>query len=233
MLWLLLICCASHCVGLRDSLRLRPPRIATAIRPLFAHAPLTEVKVATSTGAATVLKCDSLSKSYTGSPQFSSVSFNLARGQKVGLIGLNGAGKSTFLKCLAGIESPDSGSVESATGSSVVYVEQDPIWKDICVYEGLFSGPSAAAVATRKYYALMQNESDFDSDGFAKISDQMETSGGWAYQERGLSLAQNLNIPESFAYRSVASLSGGQRKRVALAAALLKQPDVLLLDEVY
>jgi ATP-binding cassette subfamily F protein uup len=188
--------------------------------------------VMSNTGAETVLKCDSLSKSFTGIPQFDSVSLNLARGQRTGLIGVNGAGKSTFLKCLAGIESADSGKIESATNSNVIYVDQEPDWGDILVCEALFSGSSPAALATRKYYSLMQDESNFDNDAFSKVTDAMESSTGWEYQERGLSIADKLSIAEAHLHRPVSSLSGGQRKRVGLAAALLKQPDVLLLDEV-
>ena len=70
-------------------------------------------------------------------------------------------------------------------------------------------------------------------DAFSTITDTMEASNGWEYQERGLNIATKLNIPEPFLYRKVTSLSGGERKRVGLSAALLKQPDVLLLDEVY
>ena len=163
-------------------------------------------------GAETVLKCESLSKSFTGIPQFESVSFNLARGQRTGLIGVNGAGKSTFLKCLAGIESADSGKIEAAANSNVIYVDQEPDWGDILVYEALFSGASAAAVSTRKYYALMQDDSSFDNDKFTRVTDLMESSSGWEYRERGLSIAEKLSITEGQLYRPVSSLSGSARE---------------------
>jgi len=100
------------------------------------------------------------------------------------------------------------------------------------VYEALFAGENLAAVSNRKYFALMKDEQNLDVEAFSKVTDSMEISNGWEYQERGLNIATKLNIPEPFLYRKVTSLSGGERKRVGLSAALLKQPDVLLLDEV-
>lgn len=181
-----------------------------------------------------MLKCNSLSKSFTGLAQLSQVSFNLAKGQRMGLIGRNGAGKSTFLRCLSGLDAADSGTVEYLSGSNVIYVDQEPKWYRERVFSALFSGSQPAAVATRQYYDLMQNDvsNDFDSNGLERVMDAMRLSYGWEYQERGLSIAGKLNIGEGFMYRLMDSLSGGQKKRVALAAALLKQPNVLLLDEV-
>ena len=183
-------------------------------------------------GAPTLLKCESLTKAWTGIPQFEGISLNLAKGQRVGLIGVNGAGKSTLLKCLGGIDSADSGRVEVATNTKVIYVDQEPDWGSIAVYEALFGGPQLSATTNRKYFELTKDDASMNMDAFSKVSDDMETSDGWAYQERGLNIATKLNIPESFLYRQVTSLSGGEKKRVGLAAALLKQPDVLLLDEV-
>lgn len=183
-------------------------------------------------GAPVILKCEGLSKSYTGVPQFESISLGLSRGQRVGLIGINGAGKSTLLKCLSKLEPYDTGLVETATNTNVIYVDQEPNWGSICVHEALFSGPSNAAATVRKYYNVMKNEDNIDMDAFAAVTDAMQEFDGWEYQERGQTIATNLNICESFMYRSVSALSGGERKRVGLAAALLKQPDVLLLDEV-
>ena len=109
--------------------------------------PPTEERYVSSTP--TVLRCDSLSKSFTGTPQFQDISFTLGKGQRVGLIGVNGAGKSTLLKCLAKIDSPDSGEVESGKLCNVVYVDQEPNWGNIQVYEALFAGTTDQAKATR------------------------------------------------------------------------------------
>ena len=185
-------------------------------------------------GGSIILRCEELSKSYTGTPQFEKISFNLCKGQRVGLIGVNGAGKSTLLKCLAKVDSADSGLVEAASNSNVVYVDQEPDWGSIMVYEALFNGNSPQAVATRLYCKLLDpKESDgFDDNHFAEVTDKMESANAWEYQDSGMSIADRLNIPSEYMYRNVNTLSGGERKRVGLAAALLKQPDVLLLDEV-
>lgn len=214
-----------------------------------------------SSATATVIKCEGLSKSYTGTPQFEQISFNVRRGQRIGLIGINGAGKTTLLKCISGIESADSGVVESLSNTNIVYVDQEPEWQNMKVYQALFEGPSAAARATRKYYQLIdpsggggavgndasavEGDSDLAIDSgshtdsasyaeeFSRITDALESSNGWDFQSRGLLIAEKLNIApiDAFLYRDVSELSGGEKKRVGLAAALLKQPDVLLLDE--
>ena len=152
----------------------------------------------------------------------------------MGLIGVNGAGKSTLLKCLAKVDSADSGLVEAASNSNVVYVDQEPDWGSIMVFEALFNGNSPQAIATRLYCKLLDpKESDnFDDNHFAEVTDKMESANAWEYQDSGMSIAERLNIPNEYMYRNVNTLSGGERKRVGLAAALLKQPDVLLLDEV-
>ncbi|KAJ1416210.1 P-loop containing nucleoside triphosphate hydrolase protein [Ochromonadaceae sp. CCMP2298] len=187
------------------------------------------VESAVSQGGVTVLKCEGLCKAYVGAPQFDDISLNLAKGQRVGLIGVNGAGKSTLLKCLSKNEPYDAGKVETASNANVIYVDQEPDWGEIMVYEALFEGTTLEALTNRQYYALLGGE--MDSDEFTRITDSMEVCNGWEYQERGVSMAEKLNIPAEYMYRVVTSLSGGERKRVGLAAALLKQPDVLLLDE--
>lgn len=192
---------------------------------------MSDTPVETPTGGATILSCNGLSKSWVGTPQFQDISLKIGKGQRLGLIGVNGAGKSTLLKCLGKVDSPDSGTIETASNTNVIYVDQEPDWKGINVYEALFSGPSEEAKAVRDYYRLMDPNGSMDDDEFAKVTDDLSSTNGWDYQDRGLSISTKLNIPDNYFYRDVNSLSGGERKRVGLSAALLKQPDILLLDE--
>lgn len=183
------------------------------------------------TGTATILKCEGLTKSFTGTPQFENININLGKGQRVGLIGVNGAGKSTLLKCLAKIESADCGNIEAASNTNIVYVDQEPDWGDRLVYEGLFEGKDPQAVAARLYLQATNPYDENAENVFAKALDLMEEASAWDYQSLGISIAEKLNIGSDKLYRKVNTLSGGEKKRVGLASALLQQPDCLLLDE--
>ena len=136
------------------------------------------VSTTTSTGA-TVLKCDKLTKAYTAVPQFDEISFSLGKGQRVGLIGINGAGKTTFLKCLARTDSADSGTVESLASANVVFVEQDPKWDATVVYEALFSENTARASAAKKYMAAMSPSQADPDTALLEAIDEMNAADAW------------------------------------------------------
>jgi ATPase subunit of ABC transporter with duplicated ATPase domains len=194
-----------------------------------------------SSAAPTVLKADSISKSWVGKPQFQEISIALRKGQRSGLIGVNGAGKTTLLRCLSGLDEPDSGSIESERACNIVYVDQEPQWPEgMQAYEALFadvavkgSQPSTeSARAVRTYLASLAPEAETADDYIDMLSratDLMEQADAWTYMDSGLSIAKRLNV--DMLYRQVSTMSGGERKRIGLAAALLRQPDVLLLDE--
>ena len=128
---------------------------ATSITNSNSNAAEAELSLSPSSviNGATILKCDKITKSFTGTPQFDEVSFTLGKGQRVGLIGINGAGKSTFLKCLARVDAPDSGTVEVMSSANVVFVEQDPKRDDATVYEVLFGESTPRGAAARLYMA--------------------------------------------------------------------------------
>ena len=201
--------------------------------------------------------CDALSKSYDGKRyQFRDISLGIASGQRVGLIGVNGVGKSTLMKCLAGLEDPDGGEVGFEGRPVCLYVEQEPArGQDLAggaqwtvadaLTEPMCAGPSAAtsaAAATaaalkavRAYWAASAAQDAQDAQADALMMDALELMGStdaWTIQQDLEETATRLGVDSlAFRRRPVDSLSGGERKRVALAAALAQGADVLLLDE--
>ena len=202
--------------------------------------------------------CDSLSKSYDGKRyQFRDISLGVASGQRVGLIGVNGVGKSTLMKCLAGLEVPDDGSVGFDGRPVCLYVEQEPArGQDLAggaqwtvadaLTEPMVAGPSAstpaaattaaALRAVRSYWAANAAQDAQDTGAEALLSDAIDlmgsADGAWELQQELDEISSRLGVDTlAFRRRAVSSLSGGERKRVALAAALAQNADVLLLDE--
>ena len=209
-------------------------------------------------GGARLVYCDSLTKSYDGQRfQFRDISLGVAAGSRVGLIGVNGVGKSTLMKCLAGLESADAGTVSFEGRPVVLYVEQEPArgqdsaggaaWTVAdALTEPMVAGPSAATPEARKtadalravraYWAANAAAEADEGGADALMTDAMERMAGaddaWALDQELEELAARLDVgAAAFRRRPVASLSGGERKRVALAAALAQRADVLLLDE--
>ena len=147
--------------------------------------------------------------------------FSLEEGERVGLIGRNGAGKSSLLKILAGLEKADDGSVQLQAGRSVVYVAQEPLLDlNATIFEAVQAG-LADLIAKIDQYSL--GEGDLEA-----LQSQIEARDGWVWEQRVAETLQRLGLDGS---RRVGDLSGGLKKRVALAQALVARPDVLLLDE--
>ena len=151
--------------------------------------------------------------------------FSLEVGERVGLIGRNGAGKSSMLKILAGMEKPDDGTLQLLGGSSgavrVVYVAQEPVLDPDATISGAVSAGLAGVIALIDQY--MTGEGDLDA-----LQTQIEARDGWNVEQRVTETLQRLDLDGN---ARVGSLSGGMKKRVALAQALVAKPDVLLLDE--
>jgi ABC transport system ATP-binding/permease protein len=147
--------------------------------------------------------------------------FSLEAGERVGLIGRNGAGKSSLLKILAGLEKPDDGILQLQGGVRVVYVAQEPVLDaDATVFEAASAG-IAKLVAVMEQY--LSGEGDLDA-----LQTIIENQDGWNWEQRVTETLQRLKLnPDAI----VGQLSGGTKKRVALAQALVARPDVLLLDE--
>ena len=147
--------------------------------------------------------------------------FSLEAGQRVGLIGRNGAGKSSMLKILAGLEKPDDGTLQLQGGVRVVYVAQEPILNpDATIFIAVQDGVAPTIALIDQY---LTGEGDLDA-----LQTKIEAVDGWNWEQRVTETLQRLNLDGS---ARVGSLSGGMKKRVALAQALVARPDVLLLDE--
>ena len=204
-----------------------------------------------------LLYCDGLSKSYDGKRyQFRDISLGVAAGQRAGLIGVNGVGKSTLLKCLAGLEEADAGSVGVEGRPVVLYVEQEPArgqdsaggatWTVAdALTEPMVAGASAstpaaaktaaALRAVRAYWAANAAQEAQSEEAEAKMVSAMDlmgsAEGSWELDQQLIEISARLDVGASaFRQRPVASLSGGERKRVALAAALAQVRTLMAPD---
>jgi len=156
-------------------------------------------------------------------PLLDGTSLSLEAGERVALIGRNGAGKSSLLKILAGLEKPDDGVMQLQTGLRRVYVAQEPLFEaGVSVFDAVSVGV-AEARALREQFERHDPADDLDS-----IMTRLEALGGWTWEQRVDEVLHRLRLEGS---DSVDALSGGQKKRVALGQALVAQPDLLLLDE--
>lgn len=172
-----------------------------------------------------LLSIENLSKAYADRPLFNSLNFGIAYGQKVALVGKNGAGKSTLLKILAGLVQPDDGQVTLRKGTTIGYLPQSPqLEEDDTILDNIFDPANEVAQTVLAYEkALEKGESPDD------LFEKMEHLNAWDFEAKAKQVLGKLGIEDTD--KVVKNLSGGQKKRVALAKLLLEAPDVILLDE--
>ncbi len=160
------------------------------------------------------------------------VSLHVERGERVGLIGRNGTGKSSLLNLIAGLRDPDDGSITRASGVSVALVEQEPsLPVDTSVLEVVTSGLPAAALVVAYEHAAMRVATDHSDQAMHELASAqaaLDAVNGWTVAHR---LERVMTRFELDPDARIADLSGGQSKRVALARAMVIEPDLLLLDE--
>ena len=164
-------------------------------------------------------------------------SFSLNATDKVGLIGTNGSGKSTLLKMIAGLESIDDGQLLVNSGARIVYLPQQPeLDESRTVLEQVFADSGEQMPLVREYEELSEllahaqgDDSNRLMSRLSVVMQQMETTGAWELETNAKIILTKLGVQDFNA--RIGTLSGGYRKRIALAAALLSEPEVLLMDE--
>lgn len=160
-------------------------------------------------------------------------SFQLDSGEKIGLIGRNGAGKSSFLKILAGVQKLDDGQIIVQNNLKIVYVPQESFFdKEATVFDTVAEGLGEIRDLLRRYHHV-SHDLEHNSDGVLlkelnELQLEIEAKDGWKLDAAVKQTLGELGLPEN---EKIGNLSGGQKKRVALAQAWVQKPDVLLLDE--
>jgi len=182
-----------------------------------------------------LLTLENLSKGYREQNLFENISLGIDEGEKIGLIGVNGIGKSTLLKLIAGVEFPDSGNISKGNSVTIEYLPQNPEFEDqATVLEQVFKGSSPSLRLIREYEQTLEKLNQFPGNAewqrrVLNLSQQMDTMDAWQLESEAKTVLTKLGIADFTA--SVGTLSGGQKKRIALASALINPADLLILDE--
>ncbi|TGE06398.1 ABC-F family ATP-binding cassette domain-containing protein [Hymenobacter fodinae] len=178
-----------------------------------------------------LLSAENLSKNYADRWLFRELNFGLQQGQRVALVGINGSGKTTLLRILAGLEPPDSGEVSVRKDIRVSFLGQQPVFDEsLNVEQTIFASQNDTLAAIRDYEHVV-NDPNHSSADLQRVMELMDTYNAWDYDAQVKQILGRLGILGDLLERPVNKLSGGQRKRVALARVLIEEPDVLILDE--
>lgn len=181
-----------------------------------------------------LLTATNLSKSFGDKLLFKNIDFSIAD-EKIGLIGINGTGKTTLLKIIAGLETSETGTIQMTSGMKIEYLPQDPDFDgESTILEQVFKGDSKALRLIRDYETTLEELSARGDDEqlqkrFSQLSDEMSANDAWDMESQIKTILTKLGIHDFT--RKINSLSGGQKKRVALASALVAPCDLLILDE--
>ncbi len=182
-----------------------------------------------------ILSAEGISKSYSEKILFNDISFGIGEGDKIGLIGINGTGKSTLLKVIAGLESTDTGRIIKGNSVRVGYLEQNPAFEaGTTVLQQVFRGPTPIMVLLREYELVLKKNTENPEDKqlekkILELMHKMDSLNAWAIESEAKTILTKLGIADFDA--DVATLSGGQRKRIAMAGALINPTELLILDE--
>ncbi|TVP81670.1 MAG: ABC transporter ATP-binding protein [Alkalicoccus sp.] len=182
-----------------------------------------------------LLRVENLEKTYGDKVLFNRISFSVEKKERIGLVGINGTGKSSLLKALSGVEGLEGGEILHANDFHLEYVPQDPeIDGNLTVLETVFYGDAPVIRAMRDYEAALaglasESSSEKHQDRFARAQAKMDEVDAWEANTQAKTILTKLGIQDF--HRKAGALSGGQRRRVSLAKALIQPADLLLLDE--
>ncbi len=178
----------------------------------------------------TLLKLTNVSLAYGNNPLLDGVSWQIARGERVCIIGRNGTGKSSMLSLVKGSQLPDDGEIWRAPGLKIGELPQElPLADERTVFDVVAEGLAGVGQLLADYHHLSQNiQNEADLDKLMHVQQELEAKDGWRLQQLVDSTLSRLQLP---ADKTLAELSGGWRRRVLLAQALVSEPDLLLLDE--
>ena len=178
-----------------------------------------------------VYHMDGVSKTYPGGKKcFENIRLSFLPGVKIGVVGVNGAGKSTLMKIMAGLDKDFTGEAWSAEGAKVGYLSQEPkLDEELSVRDNVMHGVAEKKAILERYNELAMNYSDETADEMANLQDKIDAESLWDLDSQIDVAMEALRCPDDEA--DVATLSGGERRRVALCRLLLEAPDMLLLDE--
>ncbi|MEM8534530.1 MAG: ABC-F family ATP-binding cassette domain-containing protein [Chloroflexota bacterium] len=182
-----------------------------------------------------IISLESISKQFVERPLLRDITFGITAGERVGVVGLNGSGKTTLLKIVAGVEEADSGRVSRVRDLRVAYLSQNPqLDPELTVIEQVFQGDAPQMQLLRTYEqaaaALARQPNDAAlQEQVTQLVNDMDAADAWSLEQEARTILSRLGIMELDA--RVGTLSGGQRKRVAMAASLIFPADFLILDE--
>jgi ATP-binding cassette subfamily F protein uup len=183
-----------------------------------------------------ILSIESLSKNYGLRPLFQNVTLGFDSQDRIGVVGVNGSGKTTLLRLIAGAEQPDTGRVVFAEGVSLGYLPQNPPYDpEQSVLDAVFAASDSRMKLLLDYERACQALASGDGrderrlNRVSELAHELEASGAWELETNARAILSRLGIQDTGA--AMGTLSGGQRKRVALAHALISNPQLLILDE--
>lgn len=182
-----------------------------------------------------LISIENLSKSYNNKALINNISLGINEGDKIGLIGINGTGKTTLLKLIAGVKKGDSGSILLGSNVRIEYLSQNPEFEeDLTVLEQVFKGSNKTIQLLKDYEETLDNLNKNKEDislqkKLISLSARMDGEGAWEIESEAKNILTKLGI--NFFDEKIKNLSGGEKKRIALASALISPCDLLILDE--